>query len=82
MAVLSDSERGEGTAEYMRTNRDALALTKGDLRAAYNALDVYLNDNASAINTAIPQPARAALSAAQKALLLMAVVTRRYVVGV
>jgi len=52
-------------------------VTKADLRAAFNDLDTFLNDNAAAINTAIPQP----LTTEQKARLLMEVVRRRYLTG-
>lgn len=82
MAVLSDNDRAALWAAYMQQNLESLTLTKTDLRAAVNAIDTYLNDNASAINTAIPQPARGALSTAQKALLLLFVVQRRYLSGV
>lgn len=85
MAVLSDNDRAELWAEFMRElsrDRDSVgAITKADLRAAVNALDDYLHTNASAINTAIPQPARGVLTASQKARLLRAVITQRYVKG-
>jgi hypothetical protein len=80
MAILSDTARAEVTAEWQRTNRDIIgAITKADLRAAINAIDQYLSDNAAAINSAIPQPARAQLTTKQKALVLTAVVTKRYI---
>jgi hypothetical protein len=84
MAVLSDNARSEVWAELMRRysdDRSAVSITKADLRAAVNAIDGYLSDNASAINTTIPQPARGALSVQQKAILLMYVVQRRYLDG-
>jgi hypothetical protein len=85
MAVLSDADRATVHAEYMRDRsqvRDVFfGVTKADLRAAVNGLDDYLNTNASAINTAIPQPARANLTAPQKAVLLQFVVSRRYLAG-
>ena len=84
MAVLSDADRLELWAEYQRelsTVREPLALTKADLRAAVNALDDFLNTNAGTINSAIPQPARSALTTAQKARLLMFVIRQRYMKG-
>lgn len=84
MAVLPDADRAGVWAEFMqRLSREAqgIAITKADLRAAVNALDDFLNTNAAAINTAIPQPARGSLTVAQKALLLMYVVARRYLAG-
>jgi len=85
MAVLPDTERQALWADVMRElsfERSTLGnLTKADLRAAVNALDDFLNTNASALNQAIPQPARAELTAAQKARLLVFVVRRRWIVG-
>ena len=81
MALLSDSERFTTWAEYMQENAEGFALNKGDVRAAVNAVDDFLQNNAAALNAAIPLPARTALSTTQKALLLTAVVRRRYIVG-
>lgn len=77
MAVLTNPDRAHVWAEAMRQG-EALGLTKAELRAAVNAVDDWLDANAAAFNAAIPQPARAALTARQKALLLAAVVRRRF----
>lgn len=85
MAVLPDADRKTIWSEFMSelsSERGALGVTKADLRAAFDALDDFMNTNATAINTAIPQPARAALTTAQKARLLMFVVRKRYLSGV
>ena len=85
MAVMIDADRLETWAEFMRelsAERDPLPLTKADLRAAVNALDLFLSDNAASLNSAIPQPARGALTVSQKARLLMFVVRKRYIKGV
>lgn len=84
MATLSSNDRAEAWAELMQewsNARESVALTKADLRAAVDAIDTWLNDNAASANTAIPQPARSALTTTQKALLLMHVVRKRYVKG-
>ena len=84
MAVLSDNDRSETWAELMRewsNAREPVALTKADLLAAVVAIDTWLNDNATSANTAIPQPARGALTTTQKALLLIHVARKRYVKG-
>lgn len=84
MAVLSDGDRSATWAELMQewsSAREPVALTKADLRAAVDAIDTWLNDNAASANAAIPQPARGALTTAQKARLLMFVVRRRYLSG-
>lgn len=78
MAVLSDQDRATVWAEYMRAQEGAHALTKADLRAAVDALDAWVDTNAAALNQAIPQPARAALTTKQKAKLFMYVVGQRY----
>jgi hypothetical protein len=65
----------------MRAGLGDISITKADLRAAVNALDDFMSTNATAVNTAIPQPARSALSTAQKAYMLMLVIQRRYITG-
>lgn len=77
MAVLGDSERFEVWAQIMR-ELPMPGVTKPELRAAVNALDTWLNDNAAAANAALPQPARGALTVKQKAALLSYVIARRY----
>lgn len=79
MAVLGDSERFEVWAQVMR-ELPMPGVTKPELRAAINALDTWLNDNAAAANAALPQPARGALTVEQKAALLSYVIARRYLV--
>lgn len=84
MAVLTTEQRRSLWAEMMRElSRDGetVGVTKTDLRAAVDALDTWLDTNAATINTAIPQPARGALSAAQKARMLMFIVRYRYTEG-
>ena len=79
MAVLSDSDRVAVWLQHMRENAETYGvMTKADLRAAVDAADQWAEDNASAFNLAIPQPARASMTAKQKALLLMFVVAKRY----
>ena len=78
MAQLTAEQRRDLWAAYMRANDGAISVTKPDLRAAVDALDTWIDANAATINQAIPQPARGALSARQKARLLMAVVTARF----
>ena len=80
MAVLSDNDRAEAWAELMRLGGSFGAsgsLTKADLRAAINGIDQYISDNAAAINSAIPQPARGVLNAAQKNYLVELVARKR-----
>ncbi len=83
MAVLSDTDRAEGTAffnnsVYINNIGEIVGLTKTDVRAAFDALDSFLETNQNAVNQAIPEPARTNLTTAQKAWLLQLVVERRY----
>lgn len=82
MAELSAQERLDGAGQCMREERSPFGtLTKADIRAAFNAIDAFMNANAATLNAAIPQPARAQLTTAQKARLLNEVVRRRYIAG-
>lgn len=79
MAVLSNADRAELHALFMRVaeNIIGLTITKADLRAALDAADDWADSNASAFNTAIPQPARGAMTVKQKTLLLSYVILKR-----
>lgn len=85
MAVLTSGKRAELWKEFMSEisrDREVLgALTKQQLRAAVDAIDDWLHSNAAALNSAIPQPARGALTTAQKARLLVFVVKKRFLEG-
>lgn len=79
MAVLSDADRRALWAEYQRSPEAGETLPlKADLRAAVDAVDQWIDDNAASFNAAIPQPARGALTARQKARLLALVLKRRF----
>lgn len=81
MAVLSDADRLAIVQQFaadISFARKAFNLSKPDLRAAVNAIDDWVDANAAAFNTAIPQPARGTLTAKQKAQLLFHVVSKRF----
>ena len=81
MAILADAERQALWAELMRLlseQGDTVSLTKAELRAAVDAADGWADAAAASCNSALPQPARGALTARQKALLLMFVIRRRW----
>lgn len=85
MAVLPDLDREavrHDLATQWSNDFSTIAITKADLQAAVNALDDYLNNNAAAINNALPAAAKAGLTAPQKGLLLATVALRRYWGGV
>jgi hypothetical protein len=84
MANMTNAQRTALWAEYMQdisNAQESCSVTKGDLRAAVDALDAWVDGNAATINQAIPQPARGALNTAQKARLLSYVIRQRYIVG-
>ncbi len=79
MAVMSENDRAATWVAYMR--EAGVAITKADLRAAVNAIDDWFDTNASVLNAALPVAARNGLTTEQKARLLKAVITQRYLVG-
>jgi len=84
MAKLTDGDRTllwAKTMSDLSITRESLTLAKGDLRAALNAVDDWVDDNQLSFNQALPQPARSALTASQKARLLTLIVRRRFEVA-
>lgn len=81
MAVLSDTAREQlwrGLMRYWSQAREVIAvLTKSDLRAAINATDTWIDDNAASFNSALPTTARNNLTSAQKTLLFCVVACMR-----
>lgn len=81
MADLDATNRARVLAQMMRELPVALrpwpAVTKTDLAAAVAATDDWIDDNASVYNSALPQPARGALSSTQKTFLFCYVALRR-----
>lgn len=89
MAVLTDADRKDIWASIMRQEEISVKLTpavtgllKLELRAAVDAIDQWISDNAASFNAAIPQPARSALSSSQKAAILSYIASKRYKSGV
>ncbi len=83
MAVLPDTVREEVWGEFMRKlseRREAIFLNKIDLRAALNATDQWIDNNAAAFNASLPVAARTNLTTAQKAELFLFVAARRFLV--
>lgn len=76
MAALSNADQAVAYAAFVGAG-DSLAIVKAELRAAVTAVDAWVDANAASFNAAIPQPARGALTARQKARLLEAVIRRR-----
>ena len=81
MALLDNATRVAAWAEFMRDEsreRNTMSLTKADLREALDAVDDWVEANSQSYNTALPQPARGALTSRQKAKLLAIVLQRRF----
>lgn len=84
MATLPTNDRvkiNSGFQNESSSAHEALALTKADLQAAVDASDAWADANAASFNSAIPLPARTALTARQKARLLALVLQRRFEVS-
>lgn len=85
MALLANADRLGVWARLMQdlsaAREQVPSLTKADLRAAVDAVDQWVDDNAASYNSAIPQPVRGALTARQKAELLLYVIRQRYEVA-
>lgn len=84
MTVLPDNDRFNVWAEFMRglsAEKEKLDIGKADLRAAVNAVDIWINDNAVSFNAALPAVAQSSLTTKQKVRLFVAVVKRRFEVA-
>lgn len=79
MAVLSDTDRAQIAADFMRRAENVQSLTclKLDVRAAVNGADDALEAELTTLNAGIPQPARGAMTLRQKWRLFQAIINRR-----
>jgi hypothetical protein len=81
MAVLSDADRADLWARFMRRHDIALNVTKAQLRTLVDTADSWADTNAAAFNAAllaaVPQATNANVPAAAKALILAYVCLRR-----
>lgn len=78
--AMSETDRARCSMAMQRFFSEiasTLGITKPDLRAAIDAADDWCDANATAFNLTIPQPARGAMTTAQKNLLLAYVTLRR-----
>jgi hypothetical protein len=64
--------------QQLSDKREALNVSKAELKAAIDGIDEFLDNNQAEINKAIPLPARTNLTARQKAELLSIVVLKRF----
>jgi len=81
MALLSSDNVSKIWKDYMNrisADREAIGLNKINLRAAITAIDSWVENNQASFNSALPIGARTALTAKQKATLLMYVINKRF----
>lgn len=81
MATLTTQQRFDLRASWGRDlslRREAFHLSKADLDEAVAAIDQWVEDNAASYNQALPLAARTALTAGQKAELLLLVLRKRF----
>ena len=79
--ALTDAQRRAIWADFQRDlsseHEEIGPLTKPQLRAAFSAVDDWIDANAASFNAALPAPAKAALTARQKARMFALVVQKR-----
>lgn len=79
--ALTTQQRIDLRAAYGRIlsdRREPFGLTKAQLDTVIAAIDDWIDANAAAFNTAIPQPQRGILTAAEKAELLYLIALKRF----
>jgi hypothetical protein len=78
VAVLDETNRARVAAQAMREALGSVpSCLKADLRAAVDATDTWVDNNAASYNSALPTAFRTNANAQQKSLLLCWVVMRR-----
>jgi hypothetical protein len=85
MAILSDNDRAMiRHLLCLESSRiwEAIGIDKADLKAAVDATDDWINDNAQNFNVSLPQPARNVLTQKQKVRLFLFVAQKRFDVEV
>jgi hypothetical protein len=82
MARLSSADLADVAAQFMRdcsADRDPLEILKQHVHAAVDAADAWADANAASFNSALPVQARSGLTSSQKARLLNAVTSKRWI---
>lgn len=81
MALLSEADRraiNHTIQQVLSDNFVSISLTKAEIRAAVDAVDEWIDNNAASFNQALPTVARNTLTARQKVQLFMFVVSKRF----
>lgn len=77
MAALPDLDRNRIWRHFMRRNTEGCAFTKDELRAAVDATDTWIDNNAGSYNSALPVAFRTGATLIQKTFLFCLVAMRR-----
>lgn len=77
MAALSDADRRAVWAAWMETNKDPVGIAKADLRAAFNAVDDWIDSNGASLLATFPEPAASSLTTAQKLNIFKQIANKR-----
>lgn len=75
--ALDAVNRARTAAQWLRRNLESCSFSKGDLRAAVDATDTWIDSNQASFNSALPAAFRTNASLAQKTLLFCYVAMRR-----
>lgn len=75
--ALTENQRAQVWAIMMEAGLVPAGVEKSDFRAAVDDIDDFFDNNAIAINNALPNPYKTQASAAQKAALVGLVALRR-----
>lgn len=77
MANLAEIDRVAIWQKFMALGDFPSSLTKADIKAAIDAIDAFIETNATAFNNAFPAEFKAAATAAQKAVIVGYVALKR-----
>ncbi len=78
MADLTNAQRYQIWAEWMRDNTQGVSITKQQLRTAFNEMDTFIGNNVGNIFDAVSEPAKSALTNRQKAHIFYLIVKTRW----
>ena len=79
--ALTTEQRQELFAKFQRhqsSSRTLMNVSKVDLKNAVDAIDDWMDDNATSFNNAIPIPARTTMSMKQKLRIFMSILKIRW----
>lgn len=79
--ALTDEQHAEGMRQWVGKvfveGGETATMTTEQIKAAFAAIDAWVDDNQASFNTALPEPFKGAATAEQKAVLLCFVVMKQ-----